>query len=165
MVVLVQTHIFDLLTDTTDSCFMKLAVHIIIFVSLLCSVHSHLRETRRDQEEVHVFIAPKNENGLGVISKAAKLIRPKFKKVDTIKAIVTRAKLEELQNDPDILYVEEDGWVYEDGEADLYGLEMVQADSPLIPTDIASSAACNDPNSFKIGVSAKYIFSLLPEKF
>lgn len=125
---------------------------VIVIFSLLCSVHCRLYEPRRDDEEIHVFVAPKNSQGLGIISKVANLIRPRFKKIDTIKAIVTRAKFEELQNDPDILYVEEDGWAYEDGEAALYGLEMVQADSPLIPKDIPATAACNDPNSFKIGV-------------
>lgn len=125
----------------------------IFFLSLLCSIHGRLSEPRRDEEEIHVFIEPKNEKGLGLISKLASLVRPRFKRLNTVKAVVTRARLEELQNDPDILYVEEDGWAYEDGEAELYGLEMVQADSPLIPTaNVASSAACNDPNSFKIGI-------------
>jgi len=147
-----QTHFIASARCQQVWCAMRLSA--VVLLSFLCPVHCRLSEPRRDQEEIHVFIAPKNENGLGVISRLAKLIRPKFKRVNTIKAIVTRDKLEELQNDPDILYVEEDGWVFEDGEVDLYGLEMVQADSPLIATkNVPATAACNDPNSFKIGVS------------
>lgn len=68
-------------------------------------------------------------------------------------AVVTRSKLQELQDDPDIDYVELDGMAYEldAGYTELYGLEMVQAESPIIPKANISSA-CNDPSSMKIGI-------------
>lgn len=139
---------------------MKLANLLVLF-GLVGSTRGRLNERRQEEavsqeEEFHVIIGLKgDDDGLaGIVSSLSKLIRPRFKRANALSAIVTKSELEALLNDSDILYVEEDVIVYPDSESKLYGLDMVQGESTLIPSNSAtSSAACNDPNSFKIGVS------------
>jgi hypothetical protein len=122
------------------------------------SDHGHVNEHRQEQqvdEEVHVIIGMKNEHGLKIVSRLAKRIKTRYKRVNAMSAVIPRSAYNALQNNANILYVEEDSIVYPNAEADLYGLDMVEAASPKIPTkNVTSTAACNDPNSFKIGVSA-----------
>ena len=127
-----------------------------VLFSLIGSVHGRLNERRQSaEEEFHVIIGMKNEsNGLKIVSKLSRLIRPRFKRINAVSAVVSQWEWDQLKRNPNILYVQEDGMIYPNGEAMLYGLDMVQAASSLIPSNSATStAACNDPKSFKIGVS------------
>ena len=116
-----------------------------------------LEKHRQEQvvvDEVNVIIGFKNDNGLQVISSLAKLIQNRFQRVNAVSAIVSRSVYNLLKDNEHILYVEEDYVVYPYAEANLYGLKMVQAESSAISSNnVTSTAACSDPNSFKIGVS------------
>jgi hypothetical protein len=106
-----------------------------------------------DDDDVHVIIGMKTDNAYPVVSNKAKRVSPPLKRVSAVAAVVPRSKLQELQDDPDVDYVEVDGMAYEldTGSTELYGLQMIQAESPLISTPNISSA-CNDPSSMKIGI-------------
>lgn len=105
-------------------------------------------------EEVDVIIGVKNDLGAATVSQRAREFHTnKLKKIGAISAKVNRSELAALYEDPDIEFVERDGIYYPDGEAVLYGLEMVQAMTPLIPKTTSNvSSSCRDPNSFKIGI-------------
>jgi hypothetical protein len=106
-------------------------------------------------DDVNVIIGYKNgSTGLGSIASFTKKLNPKFKSISAVPAVVSKARLAELQSDPSVLYVEEDAWVYPNGEAIPFGLDMVQAESTIIPKSVVSgsSNACSSPSSFKIGI-------------
>jgi hypothetical protein len=134
---------------------MKHFPTLLVLLGLVRSVNGRLNTNRQEQEEeFHVIIGMKDEYGLGIVSRLSQLMRTRFKRVNAVSAIVTQSQMDALMSDPGILYVEEDGVVYPDGEAVLYGLQMVQAYSSVVPTkNVTSTAACNDPASFKIAVS------------
>ena len=113
---------------------------------------------RLDEEELFPVIIGVNDGSDGVLenifSRFSTFVRPKFKRIHAISALVSRDELDELKQDPNILYIEEDPMVYPDStEASLYGLQMVQAYAP-IPSkqNVTMTAACNNPESFKIGI-------------
>jgi len=105
-------------------------------------------------EEVSVIIGVRNGSGFASVSNRTSAFHTtKLKKIGAISAKVKKSELEALYNDPNIAFVERDGKYYPSGEAVLYGLEMIQAFSPLIPkTSDSVSSSCSDPNSFKIGI-------------
>lgn len=126
-----------------------------VYARLGDSVHRIAQrvEQQYDDDEVHVFIGVKTDTAYPVVLNKAKRVSPPLKRVKAVAAVVSRSKLQELQDDPDVDYVEVDGMAYEldTGSAELYGLKMVQAESSLIPKPNISSA-CNDPDSMKIGI-------------
>lgn len=78
-------------------------------------------------------------------------------RVSAKKGKLTRSEVQDLiDNDPDILYVEEDSYVYPLAEIVPYGIEAIKANNaqyPPQPTSSSSTGApCSDPNSFKIGI-------------
>lgn len=84
-----------------------------------------------------------------------------FQKLQSISTVVTRQELQELQDDPKVLEMEEDVLVFPDfdtEDATLFSMPMIQAESQLFSksaaasTNVPRTAACNDPRSFKIGV-------------
>lgn len=107
-----------------------------------------------DEEHVNVLVGVKNDDGETKVSNKAKQFRNKLKKrINVVSAKVKKSELAELRDDPDIDFVELDALYYPDSEAILYGLEMIQALSPVLPKYSDSvSASCNDPDSFKIGI-------------
>ena len=113
---------------------------------------------RKDQEELVPVIIGVNDGSDGVLEKLfprlSTLVRQKFKRINAWSAFVSQDELNELKEDPNILYVEEDPMVYPDSdEAPLYGLQMVQAfASTVLKQNYNVTAACNDPKSFKIGI-------------
>ena len=113
---------------------------------------------RKNQDELFPVIIGVNDGSDGVLenifSRFSTFVRPRFKRINALSALVSQDELYELQQDPDILYIEDDPMVYPDsGEATLYGLRMVQAFAPIISKqNFTGTAACNDPNSFKIGI-------------
>lgn len=112
-----------------------------------------------DDEEVRVIIGYRNDTIKRdrLISKILSKIQSQFDSADAFAAVMKRSDLLALKNDPDIDYIEEDVMVYPDGETKLYGLDMVQATSLLIPAVPGATSACNDPSSFKIGVSCAQV--------
>jgi 5S rRNA maturation endonuclease (ribonuclease M5) len=124
------------------------------------TVHQQLRleEIELELEYYPVIIGVNNDNDgtiiQSMISRLAKVVRRKFKRINAFSAVVTRSELNELKENPNILYIEEDTMVYPNSdEATLYGLQMVQAFAPIISKqNLTSTAACNDPKSFKIGI-------------
>jgi hypothetical protein len=122
-------------------------------------IHATRRQQNSNEDEYVPVIIGFNKDSDGIlddiITGLSQLIRQRFKRIDAISAMVTRSELFDLQQNPNILYIEEDVMVYPDSsaEATSYGLRMVQAFTPVIPyLNISSSAACNDPSSFKIGI-------------
>ena len=107
-----------------------------------------------ESDEVKVIVGVKNEAGMASVSKRAKEYHTtKLKKIDAVSAKMKKSELNALIQDPGIDFVEMDSMYYPDGEAVLYGMEMIQAFTPQIPK-ISDSviASCSDPNSFKIGI-------------
>lgn len=133
-------------------------------VGLVWPDHGRLKKHRQElaiDDEINVIIGFKNDNGLQVISSLAKRIHNKFQRVNAVSAIVSRSVYNLLNENVHILYLEEDSVVYPYAEANLYGLNMVQAESSAIPlNNVSFTAACSDPNSFKIGVSVIEIPSI-----
>jgi hypothetical protein len=149
-------------TKTAHKFVVKMKKWIGIFI-LLCGVTfgriSH--RTRRNEEEedlISVIVGMKTDNRARLVSRiAARIVRPGklFKRISAMSIDVTRSELEALQQDPDVLYVEEDGMVYPDAEAIDYGQTMIRAQSDVFNAAkliVPSSAACNNPESFKVGV-------------
>jgi hypothetical protein len=105
-------------------------------------------------EEVNVIVGVKNGFGVASVSKRAREFHTtKLKKIDAVSAKMKKSEIAALKQDPDIDFVEMDSMYYPDGEAVLYGTEMIQAFSPQIPK-ISDSVigSCSDPSSFKIGI-------------
>jgi len=105
-------------------------------------------------EEVKVIIGVKNDSGVASVSQHANEYHTtKLKKIGAVSAKVKKSQLGALKDDPNIEFVETDGMYYPDGEAVLYGMEMIQAFTPAIPKILDSvSSSCSDPGSFKIGI-------------
>jgi serine protease len=78
-------------------------------------------------------------------------INAKFSRLNTLAATIPRSQLMSLADDPDVDFVEGDYRLKMDGETVPYGIEQSQGLSDVIPRSF-ESAACNDPNSFKIGI-------------
>lgn len=116
---------------------------------------------RNDEELISVIVGMSSSGRPKLLSRFAELLRPGkvFHRINAMSLDVTWSELETLKSDSDVLYVEEDAFVYPDAEALLYGQEMIQAQSPLLQSrniTVPSTAACNDPGSFKIGVRFVY---------
>lgn len=107
-----------------------------------------------ENEEVKVIIGVKNDSGVASISQRANEYQTtKLKKIGAVSAKVKKSQLGALKADPNIEFVEPDSMYYPDGEAVLYGMEMVQAFTPTIPKILDSvPSSCSDPDSFKIGI-------------
>jgi Peptidase inhibitor I9 len=108
-----------------------------------------------------------------ILRFSSKFPHRRFKRINVVSGHVTQSERDRLANHPDVVYIEDDALVYPSyverqvtstssttpsADALLYGISMVQGDSLIIPSVSESStatfaAACNDPNSFKIGVS------------
>lgn len=83
-------------------------------------------------------------------------------RVDAMRAQLNRSQVDELyshETEYGILYVEPDDLLYPlSSEVVPYGVAVVQADDqdypppPSSPEFVRRSAACDDPNSFKVGV-------------
>ena len=116
---------------------------------------SMLRGQVQEEEQLPVIIgfAPGNDELRDNI-ESRHVVRKKFQRINALSALISRTELLDLQQNPDVLYVDQDVMVYPDEEDDepiLYGLNMVQAFDPVIPA-FNISAACSDPNSFKVGI-------------
>jgi hypothetical protein len=113
---------------------------------------------RKSQMELYPVIIGVKDGSDGVLenifSRLSSLVRPKFKRINALSALLSREELDELKQDANVLYIEDDPMVYPDsGEASLYGLQMVQALAPIVSKqNITVTAACNNPSSFKIGI-------------
>jgi hypothetical protein len=92
-------------------------------------------------------------------------LRSRYRLSDSISATIKKSQIESMMKDnPNIEYIEIDPIVHPDGETLLYGMDMIQAGSLLsIPNTINNTftSSCNDPNSFKIGVSTKQRTTLI----
>lgn len=110
--------------------------------------------TADEDEVVGVIVRVKNSAGADSLSSMANEVdSTKLNQIDRIVARIKRSEIAALEEDPDIDAVEADGFYYPDSEAILYGLEMIQALSPVIPKisdDVP--AACSSAESFKIGI-------------
>jgi Peptidase inhibitor I9 len=133
-----------------------------IFI-LLCGetfgrISHHTRRNEEEDDRISVIVGMKTDDRARLVSRIAeRIIRPGklFKRISAMSIEVTRSELESLRQDPDVLYVEEDGMVYPDAEAVDYGQTMIQAQSDVFNAAkliVPSSAACNNPASFKVGV-------------
>jgi hypothetical protein len=112
-----------------------------------------------------------------ILRFSSKFPHRRFRRINVVSGSVTQAERDRLANHPDVVYIEDDALVYPSyveqqvtststssttptADALLYGISMVQGDSTIIPSvtesTAATSAACNDPNSFKIGVRTMY---------
>jgi hypothetical protein len=115
----------------------------------------HGRNTEQDFFPVIIGV---NDGSDGVLEsmfpRLSSFVRPKFKRINAISALLSREELYALEQDPNIMYIEDDPIVYPDSsEAALYGLRMVQAFAPIISKqNFTGTAACNNPSSFKIGI-------------
>lgn len=135
-----------------------------LWLALVASAQARLRGLTTNSvvdEEINVIIKYKNNKGADMLESTLKGKRKKkMKKVHAVATKVTRSQLEDLQNDPDIEYVEEDAMLYPDQvstvQADdpaLYGLRQVQGGNfSQIDIKISSSAACSNPDTIRIGV-------------
>ena len=120
----------------------------------------HSLRGRKNQEEFYPVIIGVHDGSdellENIFSRLSTFVRPKFKRINALSALVSQDELYELRQDPNIMYIEDDPMVYPDsGEATLYGLQMVQAFVPIPSKQNftgTSTAACNNPNSFKIGI-------------
>jgi Peptidase inhibitor I9 len=137
------------------------------------------RRTESDNEEetfpvlIGLRRAYSRSSRLSVILRfSSRFPHRRFKRINVVSGHVTQAERDRLSNHPDIVYIEDDAVVYPNyveeqvtsasststADALLYGVSMVQGDSAIIPSvaestaTTGSTAACNDPNSFKIGV-------------
>jgi hypothetical protein len=131
---------------------------------LLCSGAfgriSHHRSRRNEEQEedlISVIVGMKDDDRPRLVSRIAERIRPGklFKRISAMSMEVTLSELEVLRQDPDVLYVELDGIVLPDAEVMDYGQSLIQARSAAFHAanlTVPSSAACNNPKSFKIGV-------------
>jgi hypothetical protein len=112
-----------------------------------------------------------------ILRFSSKFPHRRFRRINVVSGSVTQAERDRLANHPDVVYIEDDALVYPSyvehqvtstsmtsttptADALLYGISMVQGDSTVIPStaesSTATSAACNNPNSFKIGVRTMY---------
>jgi hypothetical protein len=121
-------------------------------------ISSFRRQVEVEEEYVPVIIGFANDNDEirdNIVSRLSQFVKRRFQRINAISALVTKAELLDLKQNPNVLYVDDDVLVYSDesgkSEPLLYGLEMVQAFNTAIPS-FNSSAACNDPNSFKVGI-------------
>lgn len=142
---------------------------------LISAVNDRISSFRMQLEEkeyvpVIIGFSPDNDGILdNIVSRLSHLVRRRYQRINAISALVTKAEILDLQQSPDVLYVDEDVLVFSDesdeSEPILYGLEMVQAFTPTIPS-FNTSAACSDPNSFKVGIvdsgMAVYVSNLQP---
>jgi serine protease len=78
-------------------------------------------------------------------------INSQFSRLNTIAARIPRSQLQSLADDPNVDFVEEDYRLYRSGETVPYGIGQSQGLSDVIPRSFESTA-CDDPNSFKIGI-------------
>jgi serine protease len=78
-------------------------------------------------------------------------INSEFSKLNTLAARIPRSQLQSLADDPNVDFVEEDFRLYRSGETVPYGIGQSQGLSDVIPRSFESTA-CDDPNSFKIGI-------------
>jgi Peptidase inhibitor I9 len=142
-------------------------------------VRQRQRRTESDNEEetfpvlIGLRRAYSRSSRLSVILRfSSRFPHRRFKRINVVSGHVTQAERDRLSNHPDIVYIEDDAVVYPNyveeqvtsasststADALLYGVSMVQGDSMIIPSvaestaTTGSTAACNDPNSFKIGV-------------
>lgn len=112
-----------------------------------------------DDPEIHVLIGYKSDLGHDHIKAKAKRINKEFENVHASAATLTKSKIAELQNDPDVAYVEEDTLMYPLGNNIPYGIELTQGNAFAASTAVASissvpvsASACDDPDSFKVAV-------------
>ena len=119
---------------------------------------SRLSRERNIQGDLVPVIIGIDDSSDGVLdkiySRLTTFVRPKFNRINALSALVSRDELYELEQDPNVQYIEDDPMVYPDSsETTLYGLRMVQAFAPIISKkNFTGTAACNNPNSFKIGI-------------
>jgi hypothetical protein len=144
----------------------KAAAALLLLATILCGLVPSTKARisggvhRRDQDEVEdeeipVLIGFRYQYAERIIEKMASRLGSRFKNINAISASFSRSNLKLLEMIPGIEYIEEDGMVYPDGEAELYGLDLVQAESPLISSvPVTAVSACSDPDSFKVGVSS-----------
>jgi hypothetical protein len=129
------------------------------FMSSVNDNLSFFRARFQEEEEYIPVIIGFAPDGDGIrdiiVNRLSQFVKRRFQRFNAISALVKKSQLLDLQQNPDILYIDEDVLVYsdesDDGEPLLYGLEMIQAFNPFIPS-FNSSAACNDLNSFKVGI-------------
>ena len=77
---------------------------------------------------------------------------PCLSRVNAAKAQLNKTEVEELAAlDDDILYIEEDSLVFPLAEIIPYGIGAVQA-TAADPPESNRVSACNNPNSFKVGI-------------
>jgi len=116
------------------------------------------RKLQESGSRVHVIIGYENNQDPDLSSILSHPIRsgPGLKKINAVKAYISKEELEALQEDPTVRYVEENavvtpfGTTYDDYP---YGIRMSQADTPESPwpsRTFPSSSACSDENSFKV---------------
>jgi serine protease len=92
------------------------------------------------------FLARRNS-----IQARSNRIYSQFPRLNTLAARMPKSQLLSLADDADIDFVEEDYRLFKNGETVPYGIEQSQGLSDVIPRSFESTA-CNDPNSFKIGI-------------
>jgi subtilisin family serine protease len=109
------------------------------------------RSLQGGDEPVDVLVRYKTGRGRSAIQANSKRIYSQFAKFNTVAASVPSYNLQALADDPDIVFIEEDYTLYKNGESTPFGIELTQGLSTVIPRNFESSA-CNDPNSFKIGI-------------
>lgn len=109
------------------------------------------RSLQVGDDSVDVLVGYKSGLARRNIQSRTNGIYSQFSRLNTLAARIPRSQLLELADDPDVDFVEEDYRLYRNGETVPYGIELSQGLSDVIPRSFESTA-CNDPNSFKIGI-------------
>jgi serine protease len=104
-----------------------------------------------ESSSVNVLIGYNNALARRNIQSRSNQIYSQFSRLNTLAARIPKSELQALADDPDVDFVEEDYRLYKSGETVPYGIELSQGLSNVIPRSFESTA-CDDPNSFKIGI-------------
>jgi serine protease len=109
------------------------------------------RSLELGDDYVDVLVGYKSGLARQNIQARSNRIYSQFSRLNTLGARMPKSQLLALADDPDVDFVEEDYRLYRNGETVPYGIEQSQGLSDIIPRSFESTA-CNDPNSFKIGI-------------
>jgi serine protease len=131
-----------------------LTIALLTIVGLADARLGHVVDERSPElgdDSVNVLVGYKSGLARRNIQSRSNRIYSQFSRLNTLAARIPRSQLLALADDPDVDFVEEDDPLYKHGETVPYGIEMSQGLSNVIPRSF-NSTACDDPNSFKIGI-------------
>jgi serine protease len=113
------------------------------------------RSLQPGNDNINVLVRYKSDLGQNfrrnILQSRSNQIYSEFSRLNTLGARISRSQLQALADDSEIDFVEEDFPLYKSGETVPYGIEQSQGLSDVIPRSFENTA-CDDPNSFKIGI-------------